>query len=171
VGAAAVLEQAAGGRVERSKAYRMKTLRLRPQEDAIINEACSVLYGMERAALMTEASLFEAIRLGVGFSTASVPPFSGSWPYAPERGDEPTAVRITITFSLTVREHIRRAAEYLETSEPIFIIGSTLAYIGRLQRCFRTARLDTPRVAEAMRRKLEAIELPPQYQYRPRAKR
>jgi hypothetical protein len=157
--------------VERGTAYRLKTLRLHPHEDRAINEACSALLGIERAALMSEASMFEATRLGIRFSAEPPPPLTTAWPYLPERGEEPTGVRVSITISLSVLELIQRAADYVHASEPLFIIGSTLAYIGRLQSQLKGLHADTPAEAEELQRKLKAIELPSQYQYRRRPRR
>ncbi len=89
----------------------------------------------------------------------------------PERGDEPTEVRVSITVSLSVAELITRAAEHVHASEPMFIVGATLAHIGRLQRFFPAAHADGPEEAGAIRAALERIRLPPQYQYSRRSRR
>jgi hypothetical protein len=157
--------------VERGKPYRLKTLRLHPHEDDAIDAACSALWGVERAALMSDASLFEATRLGIRFSAEDPPPLTAPWPYLPARGDEPTGVRVSITLSLSVLEVVDRAAIYVQASEPLFIVGATLAYIGRLQSQFRGLHAGTPEEAEELRKQLKAIVLPPQYQYRRRARR
>ena len=143
----------------------MKTLRLYPNEYSIINRACEAL-GIDRATLLTDASHFEATRLGVRYSTEPLAPLMKSWPYEPERGDEPTGVRITITMNRLMLELVTRAAEHVHTSEPRFIIGATLAYIGRVQKSYRGITDDTPEEAAVIRKKLEAIKLPAQYQYR-----
>jgi hypothetical protein len=70
--------------------------------------------------------------------------------------------------SLAVSELAARAALHVHTSEPLFIIGSTLAYIGRLQRCFTGITADSPEEAQKIRTALEKIKLPSQYQYRRR---
>ena len=151
--------------MEHPRRFKMKTLRLFPSESSIIDQACEALE-IDRATLLTDAAHFEATRLGVRFTTEPLPPLVKSWPYNPERGDEPTGVRVTITMNRLMHELVARAAEHVHTSEPRFIIGATLAYIGRLQKSYRGITEDTPEEAAAIRKKLEAIKLPAQYQYR-----
>ena len=126
---------------------------------------------MERTELMQEAVINEAARLGIRWSSDPVGPLATSWPYLPERGDEPTEVRVSITVSLSVAELITRAAEHVHASEPMFIIGATLAHIGRLKACFKVIHAETPEEARAIRADLDKIKLPPRYQYPRRAKR
>jgi len=150
--------------VERSKAFRNKTMRVHPREDALIDRACAALHGVDRSTFMSEAVLFEASRLGVRFTAEPLKPLRTSWPYIPDR-EESTGVRFTITLSPVLMEIVSRAAAHVHTSEPLFMIGATLAYIGRLQKCFRGEAEDTPEEAAEIRRKLAAIRLPAQYQY------
>ena len=157
--------------MERGKSFRTKTLRLHPLENSIIDSACEALNGMERTQLVQEAVLFEATRLGIRYSVEGPPPLTASWAYMPQRGTEPTEVRVSITVSLPVAEVITRAAEHVHASEPLFIIGSTLAHIGRLKACFKAIHADDPEEARAIRSELEKIKLPPQYQYPRRSKR
>jgi hypothetical protein len=157
--------------VERGKSFRTKTLRLHPLENSIFDSACEALNGMERTQLMQEAVLTEASRLGIRWSVEPVPPLTASWPYLPQRGEEPTEVRVSISVSLSVAELITRAAEHVHASEPMFIIGSTLAHVGRLKACFRVIHAETPEEAREIRAELEKIKLPAQYQYPRRAKR
>jgi hypothetical protein len=156
---------------ERRKSFRTKTLRLHPLENQIFDQACEALNNMERTQLMQEAVIHEAARLGVRWTVEPAPPLTTSWPYMPQRGDEPTEVRVSITVSLPVAEIITRAAEHVHASEPMFIIGSTLAHIGRLKACFKGIDADTPEEARDIRAGLDKIKLPPQYQYPPRARR
>ncbi len=157
--------------VERSKSFRTKTLRLHPLENAIFDAACAAFNDMERTQLMQEAVIFEASRLGVRWTSEPAPPLTTAWPYMPERGEEPTGVRVSITVSLSVAELITRAAEHVHASEPMFIIGATLAHIGRLQKFFRGIHADGPEEAQVILAELQKIKLPPQYQYGRRAKR
>lgn len=157
--------------LERSKSFRTKTLRLLPLENAIFDAACEALNGMERTQLMQEAVIFEAARLGIRWTAEVPPPLERPWPYLPDRGDEPTGVRVSITVSLSVAELITRAAEHVGASEPMFIIGATLAHIGRLQRFFQAAHADSPDEARAIRSTLESIRLPSQYKYSRRSRR
>ena len=157
--------------VERGKSFRTKTLRLHPLENQIFDQACEALNSMERTQLMQEAGILEAARLGIRWTVEPAPPLTSSWPYMPQRGDEPTAVRVSITVSLPVAEIITRAAEHVHASEPLFIIGATLAHIGRLKACFKVIHADTPEEARAICAALEKIRLPPQYQYPRKSKR
>jgi hypothetical protein len=157
--------------VERSKSFRTKTLRMLPLEDGIVNAACEALNGMERTQLMQEAIIFEAARLGVRWTAEPPSPVAGPWRYLPDRGDEPTGVRVSITVSLSVAELISRVAEHLQVSEPMFIIGATLAHVGRLQRFLRGIHAETPEEARAIRAALERIELPRRYRYPRRVSR
>jgi hypothetical protein len=158
-------------RLPRGKSFRTKTLRLHPLENSIFDRTCEALNSMERTQLMQEAVLTEAGRLGIRWTVNPVPPLETSWPYMPDRGEEPTGVRVSITVSLSVAELITRAAEHVHASEPLFIVGATLAHIGRLQRCFRGIHADTPEEAREIRSELEKIKLPAQYQYPRRSKR
>jgi len=72
---------------------------------------------------------------------------------------------------LPVAETITRAAEHVHASEPLFIIGATLALIGRLRACFKAIHADTPEEARAIRAGLDRIKLPPRYQYPQRTRR
>ena len=156
---------------ERGKSFRTKTLRLHPLENRVFEQACEALNGMERTQLMQEAVIHEAARLGVRWTVEALPPLTASWPYLPQRGDEPTEVRVSITVSLPVAEVITRAAEHVHASEPMFIIGSTLAHIGRLKACFKGIDADTPEEARDIRAGLDKIKLPPRFQYPRRSKR
>jgi uncharacterized protein (DUF1778 family) len=150
---------------ERGKSFRTKTLRLHPLENTIFNQACEALNHTERTQLMQEAVIHEAARLGVRWSLDPVPPLTAAWPYMPDRKDEPTEIRVSITVSLPVAETITRAAELVHSSEPLFIIGATLAHIGRLQACFKAIHADGPEEARAICDGLQKIKLPPQYRY------
>jgi hypothetical protein len=154
----------------RDSAFQTKTIRLLPQEDLIIDKACAAMKHIDRSTLMTSASVFHAHRLGIDFSYEPPPRLQKSWPYIPLRGDEATGVRLTITVDIGAEELIQRAAYHVHTTEPLFIIGSTLAYIGRLQRCFTGSARATPEEAAEIKKKLDAIKLPAQYEYRRRSK-
>ena len=156
---------------QHGKSFRTKTLRLHPLEHAIFEQACAALNDMERTQLMQEAVLEEAGLLGVRWSVEPAPPLTAAWPYMPDRKDEPTEVRVSITVSLPVAEIITRAAEHVHASEPLFIIGATLAHIGRLQAGFKAIHADGPEEARAICAALQKIKLPRQYEYPPRVKR
>jgi hypothetical protein len=53
------------------------------------------------------------------------------------------------------------------TSEPLFIVGATLAYVGRLQAQIQAIHAHSPAEGERIRKKLAAIALPSQYRIRP----
>lgn len=156
---------------ERSKSFRTKTLRLHPLENLVFEQACAALNGMERTQLMQEAVIHEAARLGVRWTAEPAPPLTSSWPYMPQRGDEPTEVRVSITVSLSVAELITRAAEHVHASEPMFIIGATLAHVGRLKSCFKAIHAETPEETRTITAALGKIKLPPRYEYARRTRR
>jgi hypothetical protein len=142
--------------------YIIKPIRLLAIEDLIFDHACDALGGLERAQLMQEAVLFEACRLGVSYSSRSPLPLKTPWPYLPERGDGPTVARTSISLRVTVAEMMSIAAKHVNATEPLFIIGSTLAHIGRLQRFYRGLRTRSGQ-ASKVRAALQRIELPPRY--------
>jgi hypothetical protein len=98
-------------------------------------------------------------------------PLTTSWPYMPQRGDEPTEVRVSITVRLPVAEIVTRAPEAVHASEPMFIIGPTLAHIGRLKACFKGIDADTPEEAREIRAGLDKTKLKSEYRYPPKARR
>jgi uncharacterized protein (DUF1778 family) len=151
--------------MERSKSFRTKTLRLHPLENSIIDRACEALNGMERTQLVQEAVISEASRLGVRWTAEPAEPLKTAWPYLPDRGDEPTGVRVSVTVSLSVAELITRAAEHVHASEVMFIVGATLAHIGRLQKFFRAVHADSPEEARVIKATLDKLKLPARYQY------
>jgi uncharacterized protein (DUF1778 family) len=149
----------------RSKSFRTKTLRLHSLENSVIDRACEALNGMERTQLVQEAVISEAFRLGIGWTAGRISPLKTSWPYLPDRGDEPTSVRVSVTVSLSVAELISRAAEHVHASEVMFVVGATLAHIGRLQSFFRAIHAETPEEARAIKSALEKIRLPTRYEH------
>lgn len=153
------------------KAWVLKTLRMHAEEVDAIDRACEALNSVDRATFMTEAALFQAMRLGVYYSFDGPPPLRAPWPYNPARGEDATGERLTISMNVAAHELIARATSLVQTSEPLFIIGSALAYIGRLQSCFEGTDLSTPEEAAKVKKKLQAIRIPPQFEYKRRAKR
>ncbi len=148
--------------------YIVKTIRLTRLEDVIIDAACDALGGLERAQLMQEAVLAETSRLGVRYTLLPPPPLEKPWPYLPERGGEDvTEVRVSISMRITVAELMSIAAKHVNASETLFIVGSTLAYVGRLQRCYEGVQAVSPEAAKETRAALRAISLPSRYRYRP----
>ena len=146
-------------------------IRLHAYEDEIINQACEALNGLPRSTLMQEAVLTETARLGIRWS-AEEPAYLGApWPYMPERGEEATEVRVNVSMSMAVCELLRRGAAHVHASEPQFVVGATLAYVGRLQRLFKGVSAETPGEAAKIRDALQRIKLPSQYQYRGRRRR
>jgi hypothetical protein len=47
----------------------------------------------------------------------------------------------------------------------MFIVGATLAHIGRLQKWFRAVHADSPEEARAIKSALDTIKLPTQCRY------
>ena len=137
-------------------------------EASIIDHACDALGGLERAQLMQEAVLFECNRLGVRYGAGRPPPLKKPWPYMPPRhgdGEPITDVRVSISMRITVAELMAIAAEHVDASETLFIVGSTLAYIGRLQSRYQGVYAASPTVASESRAALRKIKLPERYQY------
>ena len=143
----------------------LRTIRMLPVEHSLITQACAALNGIERSLLVQEAVQWEAARLGICWNTEPSRPLAVPWPYLPDREDEITAARTSITVSLALAD-LAKCAEHVHTSEPQFIIGATLAYIGRLQALFRGTRADTPENAKGIRAELRAIKLPAKYRCR-----
>ncbi len=146
--------------------YITKTIRLHPLESLVFDRACEALGGLERAQLMQEAVLFEAFRLGIRFSESAPPPLKGAWPYLPDRNEEPTEDRVSISMRVTVAELMSRAAEHVGAAETRFIVGATMAYVGRLQACYEGTHAPSPESARESRAALRKIRLPEQYRYR-----
>ncbi len=148
--------------------YIVKTIRLVAWEIGLIDAACEALGGIERAQLMQEAVQAEAQRLGIRFSAEEPPLLRKAWPYLPERGGPATDVRISISMRVTGAELMSRAAEHVTASETLFLVGATLAYIGRLQACYRGTYAASGDDARQARTALRKLKLPPQYRYRGR---
>jgi hypothetical protein len=145
--------------------YIVKTIRLLAIENLVFDRACEALGGLERAQLMQEAVLFEAFRLGVRFSDSTPPPLKAPWPFLPDRGEDVTDVRVSISMRVTVAELMSIAAEHVKASETLFIVGATLAYVGRLQSCYRGMHAASPEGAREARAALRKIRLPERYRY------
>jgi hypothetical protein len=145
--------------------YIVKTIRLLESENFVFDNACDALGGLERAQLMQEAVLAEAFRLGIRYSTERPPPLRGPWPYLPDRSEETTGIRVSISMRVTVAELMSTAAAHVQASEPLFIIGSTMAYVGRLQHCYEGLQAATPEAARESRSALRKIKLPARYRY------
>jgi hypothetical protein len=145
--------------------YIVKTIRLLALENFVFDSACDALGGLERAQLMQEAVLFEAFRLGVRYSESEPPPLKQPWPFLPDRGEDATDVRVSISMRVTVAELMSIAAEHVKASETLFIVGATLAYVGRLQRCYQGTHAASPETARETRAALRKIRLPERYRY------
>lgn len=147
--------------------YIVKTIRLLAEENRIFDRACDALGGLERGQLMQEAVLFEAFRLGVRYSAERPPPLEKPWPYLPDRGGEDvTAERVSVSMRITVAELMSIAAEHVNASETLFIVGATLAYVGRLQSCYQGVQAASAEAAKETRAALRRLRLPERYRYR-----
>ncbi len=157
-----------------SSCSRRLTIRVSELEDTILDGACDALNGMEKSQLVQEAVAAEASRLGIRWSVERPPPLAKAWAYMPERGSgevTATGLRVTVSISLPLGELVKRAAEHVRTTEAQFVLGATLAYIGRLQRCFEGTVAETPEDGEKIKSALQQLKLPLQYQYRGRRAR
>jgi hypothetical protein len=148
--------------------YIVKTIRLLVYEDMVFDQACDALGNLERAQLMQEAVLFECCRLGVRYSIARPRPLKHPWPYRPTRDGEVTGVRISISMRNTVAELMEAAARHVDVSEPLFIVGSTLAYIGRLQSQYEAKCVAAEEARLETQGALRKIRLPERYRYPPK---
>jgi hypothetical protein len=57
------------------------------------------------------------------------------------------------------------AAEHVGASETLFIVGSTLAYVGRLQSCYQGVQAASAEAAKEARAALRKLKLPERYRY------
>jgi hypothetical protein len=155
-----------GEHVPLGTSYIVKTIRLLALENLVFDRACEALGGLERAQLMQEAVLFEAFRLGVRFSDSAPPSLEAPWPFLPDRGGEDvTDMRVSISMRVTVAELMSIAAEHVGASETLFIVGASLAYVGRLQSCYRGTHAVSPEDARETRAALRKIRLPERYRF------
>lgn len=135
-------------------------------ENSLLEQACEALNGIERSQLAQEAAVAEASRLGVRWTEEPPPKLKDPWPYLPDRSRESTKLRVSVSVSVPLAELIARAAELVDTSPPQFVLGATLGYIGRLQKCFEGSFDKEKEDVEAIRAALRQIKLPKQYRYR-----
>ena len=134
-------------------------------EVAILDRASEALE-LERTTLFQEGAFFEAYRLGVRWSLGEPPPpLNGTWKFLPDRSSESTSVRVGVSVSIQLAELVRRAARHVDTTDPKFLVGAMLAYIGRLQRCYE-GQFEEEAQREKIRAALKEIKLPWKYQYR-----
>jgi len=114
--------------------YHRWTLWLNSVELSAIDAACEALHGIGRSQLVHDAAVEEAHRLGFSWTANSEPSaLEEPWPYLPDRSKHSTSKRICVSVALAVAELVARAAQHIGTSEPQFLVGATMAYIGRLQ--------------------------------------
>lgn len=147
------------------KSFKQLWIRMLAVEDKIVDQACDALNGMERSQLMQEASYAEAYRLGIQWDKKPPPPLTERWQYLLVREDN-SEVRVCISVSIPGAELIERAASHVRVSEPRFVLGSTLAYIGKLQALLVGLGVKDVEEAAKIRTKLRKIKLPAQFQYR-----
>jgi hypothetical protein len=103
----------------------------------------------------------------VRYSASRPPPLEEPWRYLPDRGgDDVTGVRVSVSMRITVAELMSIAAEHVKTSETLFIVGSTLAYVGRLQSCYQGVYAASPDAGKEARAALRKLRLPERYRYR-----
>jgi hypothetical protein len=131
-------------------AYVIRTIRLTVDEHHFIDAACAAL-GYGRSELFQEGLLEVIHQLGiyVGGRTPAAP--ETPWQFAPRRGEESTSFRVSVSLTPTLNELLGRAAKLVGVSETLFAVGSTLRYIGRLQKLARENEA------------LQQIKLPSQY--------
>lgn len=152
-------------------AYVLRTIRLMLDEFDAIKTACAAL-GQEYAHLEEERrpkkgkedeplypqsnllqdALSEAVhQLGIYAGTRTPKKPDKPWPWIPDRGDESTSARITISMPPLLNDQLAQAAELVGVPETLFLVGATLRYIGRLQKVYPDNKT------------LQAIRLQPHY--------
>lgn len=129
-----------------------RTIRLTAEEERVLKKATEIL--ARPTSQIVQAGVVEAAhRLGF---FAGVPalatPYSGPWPDLPDRGDESTSRRTSITFDPQTADLLTRAAKYVDVGESLFMLGATFRYLADL-------RATEPR--------LRRLKLPPKYEKRP----
>lgn len=69
-------------------------------------------------------------------------------------------MRVSISMRVTVAELMSRAAQHVESSETLFIVGATMAYVGRLQACYEGRHAASPESARESRAALRSSSSP-----------
>src|SRR5438105_682016 len=126
------------------------SVRLTDYENAIVRKAASAMK-VTLSQLFEVAATEVAHRLGFFMGEDSPTKRKPTWNDAPQRGDSSTSKRISVTMSVLTYELTTRAAEYVNTSHPFFLIGSTLRYIA------------TRKKVDPKNKELVRIVLPDQY--------
>jgi uncharacterized protein (DUF1778 family) len=122
-----------------------KTIRLTTEEDRVLRRASELLD--QPTSQLVQAGVVEAAhRLGYFAGVLSVPgPYAGPWPDLPDRGDESTSKRTSITFDPQTVDLLERAAKHVDVGESFFMLGATFRYLANLRRTDpRVRRLKLP---------------------------
>jgi len=133
-------------------AHTVKTLHVTPVEYVVIRAAADALE-MELSRLVLEGVLEEAHRMG--FFVGVEPPIRRrpkAWTDLPERREQSTSMRFSVSYSLTTFDLLHRVAAYVQVSDSLFAVGATLRYIANLKK--------TPPTDRALRK----LKLPAQYE-------
>jgi hypothetical protein len=132
-------------------AHIVKTVHATIEEFNAINQACEAL-SMQRSQLVQEGVTEAAHKLGF-YAGVDMPMKRRpqTWTDAPERREESASCRFSVSYSPTNYELLRSASEYVQASESLFAVGSTLRFIANLKK----TRTDV--------RGLSAVHLPDQY--------
>jgi uncharacterized protein (DUF1778 family) len=110
------------------------SVRVTAEEEAAMRAGAAAL-DLGLSALVELAGLNAAHTLGFFEDRGSSPVLRGGiWDALPDRGEETTASKLNVSLSQTAVELARRAAEWLGTSTPLFLVGATLRYVGNRQR-------------------------------------
>jgi len=129
-------------------AHIVRTLRVTIEENNAINAAAAALES-QRATLIQEGVTEAAHRLGL-YAGLDLPmrPRRVRWSDTPERHEESATERFAVSYSPQLYALLKRAAELVGISEPLFAIGATLRYLAVLKK------------AHPKNAKLQAVRLP-----------
>ena len=109
-----------------------KTMRITTEEARCLNRARKAL-GRPVSQFVQAGVVEAAHKLGFFVRGRPSKPYRGTWPDAPDRGEESTS-RITVTFDEATLDLIDRAAQYVDVREAAFILGATFRYLADLKK-------------------------------------
>ncbi len=112
-----------------------KTMRITTEEARCLNRAKKA-FGRPASQFVQAGVLEAAHKLGFYVDGQPAKPYRGTWPDAPDRGEETTSGRITVTFDGDTLDLIDRAARYVNIGETAFILGATFRYLADLKQTY-----------------------------------
>ncbi len=119
--------------------YRPLSFLLTPDEDQAIRDAASAL-DLQVSQLVENAAVAAAHRLGFFDGYDRVAKKRVVWNDIPVREESGASMRLTISMNPLNLAIVREAAEFVDTTVPMFCVGSTLRYIANKRRLERANR-------------------------------